>query len=161
MFRALIIAMLALFAIKAKQSSELEEKRVVRYLGDTYLDELSKLGVQCPEVVVAQMALETNYLSSRIYKKNHNLFGMKESSRNWDTGENLGHAMYPDDAHSLADYIAWQKARFGNRVFKSNEEYIYALGHLFKRQDGNWARYAEDKDYEKKLNYIINILYHE
>lgn len=137
-----------------------DEKLVIQSTGLNHLEWMEENGIQCPEVVVAQMCLETKYLTSRIYRENHNGFGMKVSVKDtFQIGEHLGHAKYECVPHSLLAYRDWQRRRFPNRKFKSNEEYIYALGHLFKNKDGSWARYAEDKDYEKKLFYIINLLY--
>lgn len=120
-----------------------------------YLQPLRNMGVQCPEVVVAQILLETDYLRSKIYKENHNLFGMKESSRTWDIGSQHKHAKYPDDRYSVLDYREWQIKRAKGRIFKDNEEYIYFLGHLWQNRDGSWARYAEDPNYEEKLRVLI------
>jgi len=132
-------------------------------------DPLIKLGIQFPEVVKAQIILETRWLTSKIYKKNHNLFGMKESGRNWDCGTQFGHANYhcpiydnnpisqlPGEVRSLCDYRDWQIMRFeqarkrGMKIPQTNEEYIYFLQHL----PGGGA-YAEDPQYPNKLRYII------
>lgn len=161
--RSIMIVAVIVFCMKTLQSYvSVEEKMAVKRIANSHLEYMESIGIQCPEVVVAQLCLETRYLTSRIYKENHNLFGMKESSKDtFCIGTQHGHALYPSDAHSLLAYRDWQRRRFPNRKFESNEEYIYALGHLFKRHDGSWARYAEDLDYEKKIKKIINILYNE
>lgn len=154
-----IVKLLFILAVvkTVKYGVTVEENYAIKRASTTYEKLTEKLGIQCPRVVVAQICLETNYLTSRIYKENNNLFGMKESSRNWDVGSNLGHAKYISPAHSLLDYRDWQKQMARGRVFKTDEEYIQFLGCLFKDKNG-CVRYAEDKEYEKKLTNIITKL---
>lgn len=156
----LLLRMLVGIAFIIIGFGELERNEsVVREISNTYLEGMRTLGIQCPEVVVAQIALETRYLTSKIYKENNNMFGMKESSRNWDIeGGQHGHALYVDRQHSILDYREWQIQRAKGRVFKTNEEYIYFLGHLWQNEDGSWARYATDREYEDKLRIIIKAL---
>lgn len=140
---------------------------LITYYGD---DPLEKIGIKFPNVVRAQIALETRWLTSKIYRKNHNLFGMKASSRDWDCGNQFGHANYncedpnrtypeiPSRLRSLYDYRDWQRMRFAQAVKKgmkiptTEEEYIYFLQHL----PGGGA-YAEDPLYPSKLRRIINL----
>lgn len=143
-----------------KSEARLEERYVIKQIEHDYLTGMEDLGIQCPEVVVAQLCLETNYLSSRIYKENNNLFGMKKPYKRptFVVGVNRGHAVYESTAHSLADYVLFQKyvaskylERRGKEKFSSNEEY---MDFLLK------CGYAEDKKYIEKLKKIIKILYH-
>lgn len=127
-----------------------EQKKVIDSLNASYIQDFERLGIQRPRVAVAQICLETNWLKSRIYKENNNLFGMKVSSRNWEIGENLGHAKYASTAHSLLDYRDWQKQMSRGRIFKSDEEYLYFLEHLPGER-----RYATDPDYIRKLKIIL------
>lgn len=151
LFRFLIIIAFAIIGFGELERNE----SVVRDISTSYLEGMRKLGIQCPEVVVAQIALETNYLTSKIYRENNNMFGMKASSRGWHIGEQHDHALYIDRAHSILDYREWQMQRAKGRIFKDNEEYIYFLGHLWQNPDGSWARYATDRKYEEKLRVII------
>jgi hypothetical protein len=80
------------------------------------------------------------------------MFGMKESSRNFDKGAQYGHANYPSIIESIKDYAAWQK-QMGWKG-GTDEEYIHFLGHL----PGN-RRYAEDPNYEKKISHFLKIIY--
>lgn len=127
---------------------------------DTYLERMEQLAdkdgykLQCAEVVVAQMIHETGYFTSDIYKTGHNLFGMKVPHRRpkvWQMGEYKGHARYYSNAHSLCDYIAWQKwtTKNGKIQFKNNEEYY---NHLLR------TGYAEDKKYIEKVRNIVKII---
>lgn len=130
-----------------------EETQVVHNVISLFKQHMEKIGINRPNVVMAQIVLETNYLSSKIYKENHNLFGMKESVfRNHDIGSQYGHALYPNTNASLLDYRDWQRAMGGHNI-ESDEEYLYFLDHL----PGN-RRYATDPNYTDKLKNIIKIL---
>lgn len=130
----------------------MEERQVAITTVDMFESIMEQLGINCPEVVMAQIVLETNYLTSKIFLDNHNLFGMKESSRDYDIGSQHGHALYPNTNASLLDYRAWQKIMGGHKC-KTNEEYLYFLDHL-----PGGRRYAEDPLYTQKLKKIIIIL---
>ncbi len=151
-FRTLVLG-LGLLAIF--NGERVEQEAICIAVKKDYRTSMIEMGIQCPDVVVAQIIIETGYLSSKIYKENNNLFGMKESRRKWDIGSQYGHALYPSKAHSLLDYREWQQERSKGRIFKTNEEYIYFLGHLFQRDDGTWARYAEDRTYEDKIRFLL------
>lgn len=131
--------------------AKIEKERTIE---DVYTEMLNDLEIQCPRVVVAQICLETDYLRSKIYNENHNLCGMKFSKKSqYALGVKNGHAYYASTAHSLLDYRDWQRRRSNNRVFKSDEEYLYFLDHL-----PGGMRYAEDPLYTTKLRNIINQL---
>lgn len=115
-------------------------------------------GMQNARVALAQAILETGMFKSKIYKDNYNMFGMKESSRNYDVGSLYGHARYGHKYHSgahtikcyddsILDYIARQK-QFGWRG-GSDEDYIKFL---------QTSRYAEDPLYTEKIQFILTII---
>lgn len=58
-------------------------------------------------LLLAQSRHETGNFKSQSYKVGHNLFGMKRSTRPYDTGEYLGHASYPNDEESIKDMLAY------------------------------------------------------
>lgn len=64
-----------------------------------------------PEIVYAQAVLETGDFTSRIFRENHNLFGMKlaKKRRTLAIGEQYGHACYNNWQESVDDYLLWQK----------------------------------------------------
>lgn len=109
-----------------------------------------EVGLVAPRVVFAQTYLETCWLTSKIYRKNHNRYGMKWNKRGFAKGVRYGHAYYDSEVESMMDYMAWQKQMLGDRVINSDEEYLYFLDHL----PGN-RRYAEDPNYTNKLRRII------
>jgi uncharacterized FlgJ-related protein len=112
---------------------------------DGLVEEIKKLNIRFPHIVLAQSILETGYWESRIYQENHNLFGMKQARARATTanGTQLGHAYYDDWKESVTDYALYQAA-YLNKIRKENQYLRYL--------DKN---YAEAKDYDKKLEAII------
>lgn len=112
---------------------------------DALVEEIKKLNIRFPHIVLAQSILETGYWESRIYQENHNLFGMKQARARATTanGTQLGHAYYDDWKESVTDYALYQAA-YLNKIRKENQYLRYL--------DKN---YAEAKDYDKKLEAII------
>lgn len=145
---AFFFAAQQLFEGKLEKIERIENKQMLSII-DLFEDRLEKLGINCPEVVMAQIILETNYLSSKIYQENNNLFGMKESSRDFDSGSKNGHACYTCSTKSIQDYAAWQKVMHGDRC-ATNEDYLYFLNNL-----PGGRRYAEDPNYTDKLRVIM------
>ena len=112
---------------------------------DALVEEIKKLNIRFPHIVLAQSILETGYWESRIYQENHNLFGMKQARARATTalGTQLGHAYYNDWKESVTDYALYQAA-YLNKL-RTEKKYLNYL-------DRN---YAEAKDYDKKLEAII------
>jgi hypothetical protein len=106
---------------------------------------LTKFNVRFPEIVKAQVQLETGNYSSKVYRENNNLFGMKKAYRRPSTckGMKNGHCYYDDWFDSVIDYILYQ------RVFLSKidnvDDYLKVLQNS----------YAEDPRYAKKLRVLI------
>jgi len=102
---------------------------------------LKKLKIQYPEIVLAQARLETGGYKSRIFRENHNLFGMKEAVRRINTaqGTQYNHAYYEHWRESVYDYAFYQ-CRYMGQV-RSREEYFNLLS----------QSYAEDPMYVTKL----------
>ena len=112
---------------------------------EALVEELKRLNVRFPHIVLAQAILETGYYESRIYNENNNLFGMKQARARATTalGTQLGHAYYNDWKESVTDYALYQAA-YLNKL-RTEKKYLSYL-------DRN---YAEAKDYDKKLLVII------
>jgi len=112
---------------------------------EALVEEIKKLNIRFPHIVLAQSILETGYWESRIYQENHNLFGMKQARARATTanGTQLGHAFYDDWKESVVDYALYQAA-YLNKL-RTEKKYMNYL-------DRN---YAEAKDYDKKLQTII------
>lgn len=71
---------------------------------------IDTLGIDHPEIVKQQIAIETGMLTSTICKENSNLFGMKEPRVRETTalGTKRGHAYYENYIDSIKDYKLWQ-----------------------------------------------------
>lgn len=109
------------------------------------VNELKRLNVRFPEIILAQSILETGHYTSRIFEENNNLFGMKEAKARSTTalGTQLGHAYYDNWKESVLDYALFQNA-YMNKIRKEKQ--------YLKYLDKN---YAEASNYDKNLIQII------
>jgi len=107
--------------------------------------QLVKVGIAYPDVVLAQAKIETANFTSKIFRENNNMFGMKlpERRRTTAVGENRNHAKYTSWIQSIIDYKLWQD----QMIHRAPTKHAY-LAYL-KRN------YAEDKNYIKKIKQII------
>lgn len=123
-------------------------------------------------IVFSQYTWETNWGSSKIFKENHNGYGMKYRKianyylgRNKKTGEiqyalgvKNGHAYYRNHADSVKDYAQWQKKLLRSRPdVDSEEKYLQMLDDYNVRWCPN-CRYAEDKTYTDKIRARLRYL---
>lgn len=114
---------------------------------DKLKSKISELKLQHPDIIYAQAILESGNFESTIFKKNHNLFGMKVPSTRPTTalGLQLNHAYYNNWEESLIDYSLWQSA-FARNL--NQEQYLDLLNKI----------YAEDGKYKDKLINLITKL---
>lgn len=110
-------------------------------------EELKRLNVRYPHIVMAQAIIESGHFESNIFRSNHNLFGMKEARQRVTTarGTNLNHAYYDNWKESVLDYAMFQAAYL--RDLKTEAAYLLYL-------DRNYAM-APNYDVAVK-NVIIN-----
>ena len=89
--------------------------------------------------------VETGYWGSKIFKENHNLFGMKQANVRINTavGTQNNHAYYETWMESIYDYAFYQCRYLGG--IRTEAEYYAYLG----------KSYAEDKDYVKVLKSVV------
>lgn len=113
---------------------------------DKFVQMLKDLNVKYPWIVMAQARIESGGYRSRIFRENHNLFGMKEPNVRITTaqGTQYNHAYYNTWRESVYDYAFYQ-ARYMSSA-KSEEDYFYILG----------QSYAEAPDYINALKNEIN-----
>lgn len=106
---------------------------------------LLSLNVNFPHIVLAQAKLESGHYSSKIYKENHNLFGMKEAVVRIHTskGTQFSHAYYDNWRESVYDYAFYQSSYLS--TLKTEEEYYVYLA----------KSYAEADNYVKLLKSIV------
>ena len=108
---------------------------------ESFIEMLQDLNVKYPYIVLAQARIESGHYSSRIFKENHNLFGMKQANRRINTAEGTqyGHAFYQTWRESVYDYAFYQSRYLSSAT--TEEEYYYIIG----------KSYAEDPKYISKL----------
>lgn len=160
-----IVAGLVIFVsiFLSKKMTEVEETIMIKSAEEKFMKILEEEGILFPRIVLAQAILETRFFSSKICLENHNLFGMKASSRRINSGSLHGHAYYEHKPHkgncniecyrlSIRDYAAWQKVRM-KREINTEQEYLDFLNNL-----PGGMRYAEDPEYTNKLKLIIKQL---
>lgn len=111
------------------------------------VEEIAKLNFKFPYIVLAQAILETGRFDSKIFKENHNLFGMKEARvrLNLAKGTQYGHAYYDNWKESIADYALW----YSTYAYKCKTE-----KQLYKLLD---KQYAEADAYVSSLQQVIII----
>jgi hypothetical protein len=105
------------------------------------------LNLKFPHIVYAQAQLESGNFSSKLFKENNNLFGMKVARvrPTTNSGERLGHAYFQTWRESVVDYAFYQASYLKN--ITSEEQYLSYLS----------ENYAEDPNYVNKLKNIIGL----
>ena len=93
---------------------------------DKLIDMLVSLNIKFPHIVLAQAKLESGNYSSKIFKENHNLFGMKEARVRIHTskGTQFNHAYYSRWKESVYDYAFYQ-CRYLSTLHTEKEYYSY------------------------------------
>jgi uncharacterized FlgJ-related protein len=104
-----------------------------------------EIGIVYPDIVMAQAKIETAHFTSKIFRENHNLFGMKLPKQRSTTaiGEQHNHAEYTSWRQSVIDYKIWQD-RVLTKV-KSRRAYLKYLSKY----------YATDKQYVTLIKKMI------
>lgn len=113
---------------------------------EALVEELKRLNIRFPHIVLAQSMLETGHFESNVFRANNNLFGMKQARQRCTTarGTNLNHAYYDNWKESVMDYALFQSAYL--RDLKTEAQYFSYL-------DRN---YAEAKNYDQAVKNVIN-----
>ena len=93
---------------------------------DKLIDMIVSLNIKFPHIVLAQAKLESGNYSSKIFKENHNLFGMKEARVRIHTskGTQFNHAYYSHWKESVYDYAFYQ-CRYLSTLHTEKEYYSY------------------------------------
>jgi len=112
---------------------------------EALVEELKRLNIKFPHIVLAQAMIESGHFQSNIFMANNNLFGMKQARQRCTTakGTNLNHAYYDNWKESVMDYALFQSAYL--RKLKTEAQYLKYL-------DRN---YAEAQNYDKAVNNMI------
>ena len=106
---------------------------------------MDEVGIVYPDIVMAQAKIETAHFTSKIFKENNNLFGMKLPRQRSTTaiGEQYNHAEYTSWRQSVIDYKLWQD-KVLTKV-KSRRAYLKYLSKY----------YATDKQYVTLIKKMI------
>lgn len=110
------------------------------------IKKIKELNLPYPHITLAQAKLESGEYNSRIFKENHNLFGMKEARVriNLAKGTQFNHAYYDSWEESILDYSFWYASYA--RKCKTEDELFQLLN----------AQYAEANNYISSLKRIIS-----
>jgi flagellum-specific peptidoglycan hydrolase FlgJ len=127
-------------------------------------EELVRLDVKFPDIVLAQTILESGNFSSKVAKQNNNLFGMRMPKVRETTaiGQRYGYARYYNWKESVKDYKLWQEAllkkypnmtrgqykSYINRVYSTGKNYISKINLIIQK---NKNKYEEDSTYASNL----------
>lgn len=106
---------------------------------------MTDIGIAYPDIVMAQAKIETGHFTSKVFKENHNLFGMKLAYQRNTTavGEQHNHARYTSWRQSVIDYKIWQDRLIGK--LNTRSKYLRYLD----------KHYAESKQYVTLIKKMI------
>ena len=127
------------------------QKEKDKFTEEKFVEELKRLNVRYPHIVMAQSILETGHWKSRVFKANHNLFGMKQANIRINTakGTNLNHAYYENWQESLYDYAFYQ-CRYMTSA-RNEAEYFLALDASYAEIGGSYSKALKDVIEKEKL----------
>jgi uncharacterized FlgJ-related protein len=97
---------------------ELTKENVMKYM--------KELNVKFPHIVLAQAIIESGTFTSKICKRNNNLFGMREARLRISNnlGTQFGHAVYANWKESVVDYALYQ-ATYLSKCKTESQYYSY------------------------------------
>lgn len=128
-----------------------EEKLVIiqehnQFSEQKLIDKLKELNVKFPYIAFAQAKLETGNFTSKVFRENNNLFGMREAKQRITTakGTEHNHAYYYSWTESVYDYSFYQCRYLSN--IQTEEHYFQYLS----------QSYAENPNYVSVLKGIID-----
>lgn len=127
-----------------------EEKLIIiqehnKFSEERLIDKLKELNVKFPWIALAQAKLETGNFTSKVFRENSNLFGMREAKQRISTaiGTENNHAYYYSWTESVLDYSFYQ-CRYLSGI-QTEEQYFQYLG----------QSYAENPNYVSILKGMV------
>ena len=119
------------------QSKPFSEEALIELLKDC--------NMKYPHIVLAQAKVESGNFKSKLFKQNHNMFGMRKARQRITTAqsEKNTYSFYRDWMDCVYDYAMYQSTVMC--TISNEDEYFARLG----------ERYAEDPAYVNKLKEII------
>lgn len=127
-----------------------EEKLIIiqehnQFTEEKLVEKLIELNIKFPHIALAQAKLETGNYTSKVFRENNNLFGMREAKQRITTakGTEHNHAYYHTWFESVLDYSFYQCRYLSN--IRTEEQYFEYLN----------QSYAEDPNYVTVLKGMI------
>lgn len=101
---------------------------------------LKNLRAAHPDIILKQARIESGNFTSKVYRENNNMFGMKYPRKRPTVaiGENRGYAVYNTWQEGVLDYVLWQ---LYTAKGLERDEYLHHLD----------MNYAEDTLYIQKI----------
>lgn len=139
------LTLIALFISLEVGSASFTRRAEMPFSTTNMLKMMTEIGIVYPDIVMAQAKIETGHFTSRVFKENNNLFGMRlpRQRSTTATGEQYNHARYTSWMQSVIDYKLWQ-----DRVLTKVKSRRAYLRYLHKN-------YAENKQYVKLIKQMI------
>jgi len=153
------ITFLLLLSYVSAQEATLEQNKLIftckdeiqvtdyqEFTSENLISYILEKEIKHPHIVYAQALVETGWFTSKIFKENNNLFGMREPAKRETTalGTRYKHAYYSCWQESVDDYLLWQQM-FKKTPIDTEKDYFKLLH----------SRYAEDKKYVSVLKIVI------
>lgn len=152
----------SMFALPGIEKSAAESTPEVSLTMENLEAEIYALDMICPEVVLAQVKLESGHLTSHLLRRSNNMFGMRYPMKRKTTAIGIyipsldsvvtgtrdeikkyaqysSYAVYARWQDAVADYKLWQ-----DHAFRVNERYI----------DFIQKNYAEDSAYVQRIKIL-------
>ena len=146
---ALISTLQATTHLKLERITQEEKLIIIRennqFSEEKLIKKVDELNFRFPHIILAQSMQETGEYTSKIFKENNNLFGMKQAYQraNLAAGTNRSHAYYDNWEDSVIDYALY----YSTYLYKLKTEKEY---YEYLRQN-----YAEDTEYVNRLKTIV------
>lgn len=134
--------------IKHNNTVDTVYMETIPFSEEALIDLLRKSNIKYPYIVLAQAKIESGNYTSKVFKENNNLFGMKEPNVRTTTalGTKNSHAYYLDWVSSVYDYAMFQNNRM--QGVDAESEYYAKLA------DG----YAADSTYAAVIKKTVDSL---
>ena len=113
---------------------------------EKFINKIKQLNLNYPHIVYAQAMLESGNFTSKIFRENNNMFGMKQARVriNLAKSTQYNHAYFETWEDCLLDF-AFHRATYFSKL-KTEQDYYNYLGKY----------YAEDPSYIGKLKSMVN-----
>lgn len=138
MIKKTTITLIALLTSLEVGSASFTRRAELPFSPSNVLATMNEIGILYPDIVMAQAKIETGHFTSKVFKENHNLFGMKLPRQRSTTaiGEQYNHAQYTSWRQSVVDYKLWQDMvltkvkgrraylKYISKYYATNKQYV-------------------------------------